>query len=129
MVNLTVTYDITKPEARLQSFDLVITATEAEDMSSAVFVMHRGVHPVLLPGTGPSDVFQCVADPVDLEEMPLDEPDIENNMPYYRVSSVTLRFRSIDEMMDVRADIDDDIAGLVRSLRRAATMDSSQVVY
>ena len=120
--SLTVKYWVSEVEAHLQSYDLKVEAVSATDMPTEVFVLQRGVAPALRPGAGPTDVFQCIADPVDLEEFPVDVPDLANEMPYYRVAEVMLRFRSMSELDEVRDGIGEDLQGLVDALKIAASL-------
>ena len=81
--------------------------------------MQRGV-PV--PGEDAEDVddsFVCLADPVDLEEYPVDTPDLANEMPYFRVKDITLRFRSMEILEETMALLADDIQNLVNALKAA----------
>ncbi len=126
--SLGVKYWITEAEKGLQSYDLRVEIFEASDMPKELFVMHRGMAPALRPGDGPTDSFQCVADPVDLEEFPTTAPDLANEVPYYRVSDVTLRFRSVGELEEVRAGIEEDLQGLVNALKAAASLTIYEAV-
>jgi len=91
-------------------------------MPTEVFVLHRGLAPATRAGAEPEDGFQCVADPVDLEEFPVSAPDLANEMPYYRVSEITIRFRCLQDLEDVRTGIDEDLTGLVRALQVAESL-------
>jgi hypothetical protein len=126
--SLVARYWITKPEANLQSYDLRVEIQTATDMPKEVLVMHRGVAPALRPDDDLTDLFQCVADPVDLEEFPTTAPDLTNEMPYYRVDDITLRFRSMGELEDVRKWIDADLKDLVTSLKAGDSLTSYEVV-
>jgi hypothetical protein len=48
----------------------------------------------------PRDEFICVADELDEDEIPVDAPDMDRNVPYYRVDSVELLFRNPDMMYE-----------------------------
>lgn len=121
-VTLNARYQITKPEPGLQSFDLVITILSAIGMPEEVFVFQRGVSPAGSMGEDPTDRFVCIADPVDLEEFPVNSPDLMNEIPYYRVNNVTLRYRSMSELNEARDMIAADLAQLVTSLRVSDTL-------
>lgn len=60
------------------------------------------------------DVFVNVATPVDMYDIPPDEPDICHGMPYYRTDSVDLWFRNGHDVRQAKADIDADVADLCR---------------
>lgn len=73
-------------------------------------------------GTAPSvdepvrDNFIGIADPVDLQEVPAQTPNLLDGLPYYRTETVTIGFRSLTELEETETDIKDDIKGLVNSL-------------
>ena len=58
------------------------------------------------------DEFFNVATPVDMYDIPPDEPDICHGMPYYRTSEIDLWFRNGHDVRQAKADIDADIADL-----------------
>lgn len=98
----------------LQGYTLKIKVTEAEEMSPAVFVFQR---PKTKPdGTRGPDRFVCVADAVDMEEVPELGPDFLDEMPYYRTSEVELVFRNPLDRDCTENDIKGDITALVQSL-------------
>lgn len=78
----------------------------------AIFVFQQGVPG---PSNPARDKFVHVATPLDMDEIPASEPDIPSGEPYYRLSEVTLWFRSLSDLYDTRNTIDLDIRGLVRS--------------
>jgi hypothetical protein len=120
MVTVTLVYQLSDYETGLQSYDLVATAGQALDMSDKIFVFQD------IPDSSP--VFIGVADPVDLLDYPEDEPDLENQQPFYRLNTVTLRYRSYEEAQDVQQRIDQDVRDLVRSLNNVPTQEIT-VVY
>jgi len=126
--SLIVRYWVTKPEPQLQSYDLRVEINSTTDMPEEVFVMHRGVAPALRAGEEQTDLFQCIADPVDLEEFPTVAPDLANEMPYYRVSDITLSFRSLSELEEVRTLIDADLASLITALKAGDSLTQYAVV-
>jgi hypothetical protein len=122
-MELTVRYYGPDRTAGLQSYDLRVEATHAVDMPTEVFVWQRSVASATdAQADALGDTFISVADPVDIEQYPVNTPDIANNVPFYRTASVTLRFRSMSELEDVRTRIDEDLDGLVDALKIAATL-------
>ena len=107
----------------LQSYDLKVEVVQATDMPEKVFIFQRGVVPAHTLDADPADTFVCVADPVDLENVPADNPDIGDEMPYFRLGEVTLRFRNLEDLEEVQLLIDEDISGLVGSMRAAENVD------
>ena len=125
-VSIKVRYHRTEIEPALQSYDLRVEVVSATDMPEKIFVRKVGVPPY--PGGDSSDTFVCLADPVDLEEIPEDSPDLANEMPYFRVSDITLRFRSMEILEENQALISGDIQNLVDSLKAAANMALTEEV-
>jgi len=97
-----------------QSYALKVKAVEAEEMSTAVFIFQRTKPSP--DGTREPDKFICVADPVDMEEVPELDPDLADEMPYYRTAEVELVFRNPLDRDGTENDIKEDITALVQSL-------------
>lgn len=128
-ISLTVDYSTNAIQENLFSYDLVVEVKSAINMPTEIFIFQRQVPPSDTP-TVIIDVFQCIADPVDLEEVPVNSPDLANEMPYYRKNKVTLRFRSMSELADALLLIKQDIAKLVQSLIEAENLGTpEEVVY
>lgn len=122
-ISLEVRYSRQEQDKNRQSYDLKVEVINAVDVSAKIFVFQRRVMSAMdSEANREVDQFVSIADPVDLEEFPEDTPDLQNNMPYFRSSSVTLRFRSMTELEDTQRLIDEDITMLVRSLKAAATL-------
>lgn len=129
-ISLTVKYSQTELQEGLQSYDLKVEILAATEMSSKIFILQRGSAPAPVEGEVVQDRFICIADPVDLLEVPEDAPDLQAEMPYYRTDMVTLSFRSLQLLADVQELIDADIKHLVRSMKLAAVLvPTSEVVY
>ena len=99
----TVTVEVTyTPRAgrpiRLHRLRLKIT--KAEGCSPFVFVYQRATRGAPMEDGSPRDEFVCVADELDEDEIPLHEPDMERNVPYYREDYVELLFRNPDLMYE-----------------------------
>lgn len=128
-ISLIVDYSNNEMTANLFSYDLVVEVKAASEMPSQIFIFQRQVAPPDNPGSI-IDNFVCIADPVDLEEVPVNSPDLANEMPYYRLSKVTLRFRSMSELADALLLIKQDIARLVNSLIEASNLGTpEEVIY
>lgn len=61
------------------------------------------------------DRFIHVATPLDFDEVPEDEPDLSNDIPYYRTDDVVIWFRSLIDLNKTKLDFEDDINTLVRT--------------
>lgn len=59
------------------------------------------------------DTFIQIASPLDVEEIPENAPDLQNNMPYYRAKKVELWFRNMEDLELAKKKIDDDLQTLV----------------
>lgn len=124
-MSITVRKTISPITENMQSFDMTLEITSASDMPMEVFVFKRGL-PVLAPppsaapATPYPDIFISIADPVDLEEYPVGAPDMANSDPYFRLKIVTLRFRSLVELNRTWVYINEDLQGLVNSLKAAS---------
>jgi len=119
MAQIEIRRSIPTPEAGVirQCYDMRVEVLNATDMPTEIFVFQRGVAPARSGQvTEPTDAFKSVADPVDLEEYPPDAPDLQNEIPFYRLSEVTLRFRSQIELEETWGYIAEDIQGLVTAL-------------
>jgi hypothetical protein len=114
-----------------QSYQMIVEVVNAVDISEKIFVMQRALpespSPPGTPLPDPIDRFVSVADPVDLEEYPEDSPDLENEIPYYRVNEVTLEFRSLDDLLQTWEYIQEDVTGLTRAVN--TNMDNPHTEY
>jgi hypothetical protein len=124
-VDLTVKYYRTKITKELQSYDLRIVVESATDMPEKIFMFQRRTPQ---PTGMDPDEFICIADPVDLEEVPEDSPDLGNEMPYFRLSEVTLRFRDMTTLEEVRTRVGLDLQKLVDSLNAAEDVEEIEEV-
>ena len=94
MKTLTITKEYSQSDLPVEH-GLRVTATAGGDgMTTKVFVWQRNA---VLDTTDFDDTFIGVASPIDLEEIPADAPDIDNEMPYYRTAEVELWFRNYDD--------------------------------
>jgi len=121
MADLTIRYYGPEVEEELQSYDLRVVATVAADMPKEVFVFQRIVDSATDPAANAlGDQFISIADPVDLEQYPVGAPDLANDIPYYRLDEVTLRFRDMLTLEETRNLMAEDFQRLVDSLNAAA---------
>lgn len=131
MSSLTVQFYGPEIEENKQCYDLRVVATASEDMPQEVFVFQRIVESATdAAANALGDPFISIADPVDLEQYPVGAPDLTNDIPYYRLAEVTLRFRDLLTLEETRALMDEDFRRLVDSLNAAAdTTLLGEVVY
>lgn len=81
-------------------YRLAIRVVKAEGCSQYVFLYQRATKGAPMEDGSPRDEFVCVADELDEDECPVNEPDMERNVPYYRTDSVELLFRNSDLMYE-----------------------------
>ena len=81
----------------------------AEGCCPYVFVYQQSTCGKPMEDGSPRDEFVCVADELDEDEIPVNEPDMERNVPYYRVNSVELLFRNSDQMYECARSLVTDL--------------------
>ena len=115
-IALTAQYDRSTNDRSLYGYCLRVTITAATGMPQEVFIFQRGAAPAPAAGEPLQDNYICIADPVDLEEIPPTAPDMTQEIPYYRLNQVTLAFRDLLELEECQAFIQGDLATLVKSM-------------
>ena len=92
----------------LSVYTLNVEVTGSVNMTDKIFVFQYG--------GDAGDFFIKVATPIDLEEIPEDNANLEEEIPFYRLSSVSLEFESIEILQDTKKFIEQDINTLVRGV-------------
>ena len=119
MVEKTETHEVKRGEGRItvkvtytprtgrpiRMYHLKIEAVGSEGCSEYVFVYQRATRGAPMEDGSPRDEFVCVADELDEDEIPVDNPDMERNVPYYRTKDVELLFRNSDLMYETARSI------------------------
>lgn len=117
---LNVSFSTSTRRQPVHAYGLQVTVTSST-LQPEVFIFRRGATPAPVTGYAPdeepTDTFICIADPVDIEDVPVNEPDLANEMPYYRVAEVLLYFRSPEDLEETKQHIEDDLNVLVRTLQ------------
>lgn len=90
---------------RLPMHRLKLQVVSAEGCSPNVFVYRRATKGAPMEDGSLRDEFVCVADELDEDEIPVGEPDMARNVPYYRTDSVELLFRNPDLMYETARDL------------------------
>lgn len=130
-IDITIEYGVSEDANPLHGYALTVTATASTGMPKEIFIFQQaaGLYP-------PDDQFVCIADPVDLEEVPVEpqegapDPIEAAEMPYYRRDTVTLIFRSTITRDETKRLIAEDINTLVRSLQvMSEVVRTEEVVY
>jgi len=101
-----------------RGYALHAVVTSSVDMPKELFVFQRRVPP--FGENVVVDKFVSVADPVDLQEMPVGTPDLANEMPYFRAATLDLQFSTSGELDEAKTGIAEDITGLMLALRQMA---------
>ena len=127
-ISLTAQFDRSPQDAAFYAYCLKITITSASGMPAEVFVFQRGAAPAPAAGEQTLDRYVCIADPLDLEEVPQGTPDLNAEIPYYRLNQVTLAFRSVDELNECQAMLQGDLNTLVRSMNAMANFTPQEVI-
>ena len=89
----------------IRMYHLKIEVVSSEGCSEYVFVYQRATRGAPMEDGSPRDEFVCVADELDADEIPVDNPDMERNVPYYRTKDVELLFRNSDLMYETARSI------------------------
>jgi len=98
-------------------YAMIVETSNAQDMPEEVFVIQRGIAPAKSQvQSDPTDLFIKVAAPVDLEEYPPSPTELTEDIPFYRVASVELWFRTEADRDECWELIQDDVAGLLNFL-------------
>lgn len=127
-ISIDIRYYVTTKQHELFCYALRVVAVQATEMAKEIFVFQRNVAPAMSENTQPTDQFVCLADPVDLEEFPVDSPDLDNEMPYYRADEVTLLFRDMTSLQETQELIASDVQQLVDSLKAQSSLELMQEV-
>lgn len=96
----------------LRMHRLKLHVTGADGCSPNVFVYQRATIGAPMEDGSPRDEFVCVADELDEDEIPVNEPDMARNVPYYRVDTVELLFRNPDLMYESARALLSSLRGL-----------------
>lgn len=110
--SISVKYSTTTPEKHglIYAYALKVEISEAIGIPDHLFVFQRS------PENNEGDcvdTFIQIASPLELEEVPENAPDLQNSMPYYRSSEVTLWFRTMEDLELAKKKIEEDLQTLV----------------
>ncbi|MFC1453607.1 hypothetical protein ACFLQL_00315 [Verrucomicrobiota bacterium] len=128
-ISLTIKYSKSEEQVpNFQAYTLKVEVLASTDMTSKIFVFQRRV----ISANDPTleDYFMCIADPIDIEEFPEDNPNMEQNVPYYRTDNVLIKFRSMVELEETKALIGEDIQGLIDAMKAEGTVpETEEIIY
>lgn len=111
----------------MQGYYLVVEVLSATDMPEEIFVYQRTTQYGQSAQDQYADLFVNVASPNDIEEIPVGQPNDDNN-PFYRSADLTLCFRSVVELEECWQYIKEDVAGLVDALKSLETLENVEDV-
>ena len=95
---------------RMHRLKMVVTDVEGKwdrtetPLQKEVFVYRRSATSKMPDGSS-RDEFICVADELDEDEIPVNEPNMARNIPYYRTVDMELLFRNSDMMYETARSI------------------------
>ena len=118
-ISIDVRYYVSEKQDNMLCYLLRCVVESATGMSKDIFIFQRNVAPAESANAQPTDQFVCLADPVDLEEIPPLVPNLQDEMPYYRSDTVDLLFRDMVTLQETQTLIAQDIQLLVDSLKAA----------
>ena len=125
-ISLTVEYYQTPTQkSQVYGYALKVKVTAAEGMPSKIFVYQRGEQ--RLNSGNYVDKFINIASPVDMDNVPEDEPQLDAGIPYYRTDEVILYFRCLQDLVESKADISGDINHLVESYKLFEDTDNFEL--
>jgi hypothetical protein len=103
--------------ALYMGYAMIVEVTNAIDVAEEIFVIQRKVAPsVSAEDDEKTDRFMKVGSPVDLQDYPPAPTEFTEDIPYYRVASVELWFRTEEERDDTWTLIQEDVTGLLNFL-------------
>ena len=112
--------------SQVYGYAMRVKVTEATGMPSKIFVFQRGKKRT---NSGEFiDHFINIASPVDMDNVPEDEPAFDSNIPYYRKDTVTLYFRCLQDLEECKDDISGDIFHLVETYKYLEDYDNFELV-
>ena len=99
---------------------------EAEGVDPEIFMYTRQPLDPATNTTG--DRFIHIATPTDLEEYPTGLPDPTTRFPFFRLASVDLIFRSLDQLEETWDGIVDDVTKLTEALALLQLLSAEEMV-
>lgn len=130
MALLVVTRTASTPYSRgfIQGIKYTVTVDEAQGIPSEIFVFLKLPDPTESGDMSEGYEFQNIASPDDLEEYPVNTPAPGGNRPFFRMSAVELRFRSVTLAEDTWKAIQQDIRALLQAWEDSEVLGSSETV-
>jgi len=110
-VYLTAQYTLSTQRNSRLAYLLKAEIIESEYLPQEVFVYQANA-------SDDEAFFVAVADLLDIEETPINEVDLEDDNPFFRMNYVELYFRSLEELIDNKDIIDEYLSNLVREKAR-----------
>jgi len=96
MKTLTITKEYSQSALPVEHGLRITVTGSTGGMSTKIFVWQRSSIP---ESEDFKDIFIGVATPVDIDDIPVDTPDTEDEMPYYRTDVVELWFRNYEDFV------------------------------
>ena len=131
MASITVRYYTHEETENHAGYPLRVVVENAVDMPEEILVFQRAVESAMdAQENALGDLFIKIADPLDLEELPVDPPEGPTETPNYRQKEVTLYFLTQDQLYETKGLIAGCINDLVRSVELADELtEMDEVTY
>jgi len=110
---------------RTQAYRMVATITEADGIDKNLFLYHRMTLEPVSGTTG--DFFRKIASPTDIEEYPVGAPDPQSPLPFYRLDSVDMLFRSADLLNETWEMMLADLRELGRTMTAISRLQAGDI--
>lgn len=112
-----------------QAWVMTLEVTNTVDVQEEIFVFQRTLPTVQANVVSePVDLFVSIAEPVDLEDYPINAPELDRQMPFFVAPTVSLKFRSLVVLEETWEYIQEDIQGLVTALNTELTEPQTETV-
>ncbi|NDG53460.1 MAG: hypothetical protein EBY39_10620 [Flavobacteriia bacterium] len=119
---------IPQPPAGLGSYLLIVRAT-GKLIPSEIFIYHE--HPGGKNNPYSGDVFEAIATPRQIEELPINRPyaapDSNDYIPFYRRNQLELYFLSLAELDDFWQQLQSEVSLLVDNYKRFEDLESTRI--
>lgn len=110
----------------VDAFRVRLEVVAAKGFDGRVFVFSRS--PVDPYSGRAVDQFEGVVGPREVDELPVDAPDVRRGWPYYRATAVELDFASTAEADDVWALIRGQLGTLIAAMERNSQLALAEEV-
>lgn len=104
-----------------------VTAVEGPDLDENIFIYRR--NPPSPYTTLSTDIFEAVAGPPQMADIPAGEPNPDLNWPYYRLNYVELDVASTEQAEAIWQEIQQETCVLISAMNRLTQLQAVQDVW